>query len=410
MLVLVAAALVLAITSGSAWAPERGTVTAEQVGAGRSAVMQLRGGGSPAGSSARIRYGQAELDGIGALATHGFSPDRLNLKVTGTTLVATASRRLPLGRWLNVAVSASGTSRGFPVARMRIGVVTLPAPVTRKVFDLVRWLANNRGVRLPPLDRLVRDVTIANGAVAATIRLPRKAGLVDKLNAFESDPVDKVAVARLYCGLATAQRRSPSADLTTHIHRVFVDAPAQGPAAAYNRAAFVALAMFLVDPRAGDLAGTAMAATNKCRIAPVPVSLHGRQDLPKHWALSAALSAGAGGQLARALGEWKELADSLSPQSAFAVGDPSGFSFVDLAADRSGFGIARAATSEEHATRIAAQLARARPEDLLPRSLLAREESLTNAAFVERYGSIDDPRYDAMVAGIDAVLGREAIH
>ncbi|HVF95430.1 MAG TPA: hypothetical protein VM900_14040, partial [Sphingomonas sp.] len=121
-------------------------------------------------------------------------------------------------------------------------------------------------------------------------------------------------------------------------------------------------------------------------------------------------SAGAGGQLARALGEWKELADSLSPQSAFAVGDPSGFSFVDLAADRSGFGIARAATSEEHATRIAAQLARARPEDLLPRSLLAREESLTNAAFVERYGSIDDPRYDAMVAGIDAVLGREAIH
>jgi hypothetical protein len=407
LLVLLLAILFLTITSGAPSAPARGTVTAEQVGAGRSAVEQLRRADART-TGTRITYGRAELDGIGALVSHGFDPDRLDLAIVGQTLTVTGSHRLPLGRWLDVAVTTRGGGKGFPPARLRIGAITLPEGATRQVFGLARRLANGRGVRLPPLDSLVRDVAIARGSVAATIRLPQKTAIVDQISALESDPVDRVAVARLYCGLATAQRRSPSADLTTHLHRAFVGARGQESPAAYNRAAFVALAMLLVDPRAGDLAGSAVAETERCRIDPVRVTLHDREDLPKHWALSAALSAGAGGQLARALGEWKELADSLSKQSSFAVGDPSGFSFVDLAADRSGFGIARAASGDD-AARIAARLAIATPQDLLPVSLLAREESLTSAAFTKRYGSIDDPRYARMVAEIDAVLAREAI-
>ncbi|WP_445192151.1 hypothetical protein ACT009_16585 [Sphingomonas sp. Tas61C01] len=409
ILVGIALVLLLAMTSRSPWVAARGTVIAEQVGAGRAAVAQLQPGGVPLPQGNAVRFGRAELDGIGALVSNGFEPDRLALEVRGGVMTVTASRPLWFGRWLNLQLVTDGTSKGFPPIRLRFGSIDLSPAMSRRVVDLLRYAANRRGLALPPLDKLVRSVTVGRDAVGAIIALPPRDMLANRIAKLEKDPVDSVAVKRLYCGLAAAQRRYPSDDLARHVNRAFAGAAAQANPAAYNRAAFVALAMLLVDPRAGDLAGGAQAATASCRIEPVVVAIHGRADLSKHWALSAALSAGAGGQLAQALGEWKELADSLAQQSEFAVGDPTGFSFVDLSADRSGFTIAQAAADPDNAARIGALLARATPANILPESLLSRRERLTNADFIKRYGSVQDPRYAAMVAGIDAVLAREAI-
>ena len=313
-----------------------------------------------------MRFGRAELDGIGALVSNGFEPDRLGLEVRGGVMTVTASRPLWFGRWLNLRLVTAGTSKGFPPIRLRFGSIDLSPAMSRRVVDLLRYAANRRGFALPPLDKLVRSVTVGRDAVGAIIALPPRDMLANRIAKLEKDPVDSVAVKRLYCGLAAAQRRYPSDDLARHVNRAFAGAATQANPAAYNRAAFVALAMLLVDPRAGDLAGGAQAATASCRIEPVVVAIHGRADLSKHWALSAALSAGAGGQLAQALGEWKELADSLAQQSEFAVGDPTGFSFVDLSADRSGFTIAQAAADPDNAARIGALLARATPANILP--------------------------------------------
>ena len=402
-----ALALLLALTSGMPWVAARGTVTAQQVGSGRAAVAQLQPDGIATPHGNVIRFGRAELDGIGALVSNGFDPDRLALDIRQGVLTITGSRPLILGRWLNLRLVARGKSKGFPAIRLRVGAISLSPALSRRVIDLLRWSANRRGLALPPLDRVVRTVAIGRDSLTATIALPPRDVLARRLAKLEADPVDAEAVKRLYCGLAAAQRRFPSDDLARHVQRAFVGSAAQSYPAAYNRAAFVALAMLLVDPRAGDLAGAAQSTTMSCRIAPIVVTIHGRADLSKHWALSAALSAGAGGQLAQALGEWKELADSLSQQSEFAVGDPSGFSFVDLSADRSGFKIAQAASDPDQAAPIGAQLARATPSMILPPSLLSRRERLTNAEFVQRYGSVQDPRYAAMVASIDAVLARD---
>ena len=144
-------------------------------------------------------------------------------------------------------------------------------------------------------------------------------------------------------------------------------------------------------------------------IPTVPASIYGRFDWTKHWTLSAAISGGAGVQLSEAAGEWKELADSLSRQSQFAVGDPSGFSIADLAADRAGFQSANAAVEPDSAERVAAELAKATPEQLLPNDLVKREDGLTNAEFVRRYGGVDDPRFKARVREIDGVLAQSGL-
>ena len=101
--------------------------------------------------------------------------------------------------------------------------------------------------------------------------------------------------------------------------------------------------MFGVDQRVGDFAQLSPARPRQVPTAVVPTLIYGRQDWPKHWALSAAIAVGAGMQLSEAAGEWKELADSLARQSRFAIADPSGFSMADLAADRAGFRTARGA-------------------------------------------------------------------
>ncbi len=55
--------------------------------------------------------------------------------------------------------------------------------------------------------------------------------------------------------------------------------------------------------------------------------LHGRHDLPRHFMGSAAIAVSGGGALSQAIGLFKEIDDSRGG---------SGFSFVDLLADRVG--------------------------------------------------------------------------
>jgi hypothetical protein len=215
--------------------------------------------------------------------------------------------------------------------------------------------------------------------------------------------------SHLYCRLAEMQDSQPVTEFTDLLHRAFSVPDPSVTSADANRAALIALAMLVVDERAGDLASPARVNTERCRVALIPVTIYGRPDRAKHWALSAALAAGAGTQLSEAMGEWKELADSLSKQSQFARGDPSGFSFADLSADRSGFRSARAAIDPGRADRTAAWLRSVPAEHLLPSSLAKREDGLTNAEFASRYGSLSDQRFATRVGEIDLVLDQAGV-
>jgi hypothetical protein len=396
------------VTSPRPWAAERRVPTAEQVAAGRDAVLQLRSGLRDSKQLSHVALGSAQLDGFAALASHGFRPDRLDIWLRDTTLNAVASHRLWFGRWINVEATTAGRSTGFPQVRMNVGHLHFGPTSSRYIFSVARWALTLRGVRLPALDDLVREVAVGPDIVTATLFLPGKTRLVDELAGTETAAIDEDTVVRLYCRLANMQRAQPEGDFAAQVRRAFT-ARAGEPAEVYNKAAFVALAMFVVSDRVGGLAGKAQERTGSCRIGPVLVSIHGRSDLPKHWSLSAAFSVTAGSQFAQAIGEWKELADSLSRESMFARGDPSGFSFVDLSADRAGFRTANAAAAPATAEQFGARLAAATPEQLLPLILLQRPEGLANADFVARFGGIGDPRYLAAVRRIDSALEQDGI-
>src|SRR5690606_35601168 len=179
-------------------------------------------------------------------------------------------------------------------------------------------------------------------------------------------------VATIYCNLGKAAGDGSEPGLAALVRQAFGDTGAAEPAE-YNRAAFVALAHYVVGEPAEPLSPAIERVRGRCPPSGAPVLLRDRPDLAQHWALSAALTAVLGEETAMNLGEWKELHDSLPAGS--------GFSFVDLAADRSGVHLARRAVAPETARATALSLKRISERDLLPDTLVEAPEGLSDVDF-----------------------------
>lgn len=390
-------------TSGEPWVQAKTAPNAEEAVAARSTLWQLRGSSIALTEGTLVILSNAQMAGISALVSDGLRPTRMNMSVRDGNFEVQASRPLMVGRWLNLRATFAGKSRGFPSPRLSVGKITLPVSLGRYPFELARAVLLLSGTDLAPLDDMVRAVVVDKNVVTATLKLPRNTGLVDRLAGLAGNAINAQSVVEAYCKLTVQQRAKPEGNFSAQVRRAFAFGNVP-PSPARNGAAIIALAMLVADERAGYLAGVEPKQTRGCRIDSPIVTLHGRADLPKHWALSAAIAAAQRTQLARAVGEWKELADSVSSQSSFAAGDPSGFSFVDLAADRAGFQTAMAAMPPQSASAAAKILSKATADQLLPQVLLKGPDGITEAEFKRRFGGLDANRYKAAVERIDRAL------
>ena len=126
---------------------------------------------------------------------------------------------------------------------------------------------------------------------------------------------------------------------------------------------------------------------------PYRVILSGREDTPKHFMVSAALAAKAGGPLSDAVGLYKEIEDSRGG---------SGFSFNDIAADRAGTRFGELAANDQASARILQNrlTAQVREKDIMPPAE-DLPENMQEAEFNRRFGGIDAPEYKKMMAEIE---------
>jgi len=163
-----------------------------------------------------------------------------------------------------------------------------------------------------------------------------------------------------------------------------------GDPVAENRAALLVLAFFA---NGRGLQAIVPAAASWPRPAPRAVLLAGRQDLAKHFAISAAISAHSGAPLADAIGLYKELEDARGG---------SGFSFDDLAADRAGTRFGELAAGGRGAARALQRrvLAGGAAQGLLP-PVADLPGGLQEREFVRRYGGVGAPAYERELERID---------
>lgn len=162
---------------------------------------------------------------------------------------------------------------------------------------------------------------------------------------------------------------------------------------AENRAAFLALSLFCSRVDLSLALGEDAVLVETSKIKPQHVRLSGRHDLVQHFVSSAALALTAGSRDAGRIGLDKELSDARGA---------SGFSFVDLAANRAGIQLALSATASEEAARLfQARLGAAKADSEIMPSIMGLPEGLTEADFVDAYQNTESEGFLKMLRGID---------
>ena len=129
---------------------------------------------------------------------------------------------------------------------------------------------------------------------------------------------------------------------------------------------------------------------------PFALTLRGRRDLAQHFLVSAAIAAGADTTLSDAVGVFKEVSDSRGG---------SGFSFIDLTADRAGTRFGSLATgTRAKATHLQQIVLSGMTEaDFMP-PIDGLHENFTEAQFQARYGAVNSPAYRRVLDDIERRL------
>ncbi|QJR80372.1 hypothetical protein CA267_006080 [Alteromonas pelagimontana] len=164
----------------------------------------------------------------------------------------------------------------------------------------------------------------------------------------------------------------------------------------HNKAAIFGLAIFVGHHRLANIVGDVQPNADKALKPAAPALLKDREDLAKHFIISAALQLHSEQALTFAIGEFKELMDRSM--------DGSGYSFVDLTADMAGVELARAASNPEFARELQQQLINAEDESLIMPDIDGLVEGLSKAQFELRFDKVDSEAYLQEVAKIRSRL------
>jgi hypothetical protein len=298
----------------------------------------------------------------------------------------------PPAAFLNIGATLVQTL-GLPrLESLRVGRLPVPtALVDRFAPTLLRWLGRDAEVRMA-LDAL-QQVRMSTTRLTVVYRW--QGGNPFRAGSSVFAAADRERLLRQQTLLATASRRDGSAPATLSgvlqpQLQLAAERSAGGDAVAENRAAILVTTLHVLGV---PLHQVLPEAAGWPRPVGRSVTLDGRDDLAKHFMLSAAIAAYADTALADAIGLYKEIEDARSG---------SGFSFNDLAADRAGttFGekaVAGVAPAGQLQHRVAAGV---QDTDLMPpwRDL---PESLPEPVFRQRFGGVDAPAYRAMMQEIE---------
>ncbi len=315
---------------------------------------------------------------------------------------------LPAGLWLNLRLVAAPSEDGFRLSEARLGRLPLPPGLVlaaaRMGLDLMlgdglgtATLDAVQAVRLSPPEATVVLRADPDGRVALFQRLRDRA-----LERGASAAVrDQVYVQLWYLDRAVRAGELPrQGSALPYLRRALETAAFEAgrnperPDEETLRGALYALALYCGDPEFGAPMGLNLRRDmrgkgNGCG----GTTLGGRDDLRKHFVMSAGIyAATTGGTATFGVGELKELLDTNA--------GGSGFSFDDMAADAAGlrFGEMLMATPRADWPALAARLT---DETTLMPPIDGLPTRLSEAEFRARFGDVDSPAYAAMVAEID---------
>ncbi len=353
-----------------------------------------------------------ELNSLMMLTSRAIPRFSGNVNVTPVALLGAVTFRLPdtpLGRYFNVLVIIVPSSAGLEVDSVKFGELSISGHIAQKLtawfLDIV--LGDQQGTKFINSIKSVvlkKERLIVKFDAGRDIKL-RLENILQRLKGYRDqvallgDPEKIRHYYRFLTSLSITHPKSKEVSLEYYLSSLIAEAykqSAPGKAATENQAALLALAIYLGDTRFESFIGAVRTPGMKGYRVPHRVVLSGRTDLRLHFIFSAALKIMSIYNSSIAIGEFKELLDSDYTGS--------GFSFVDLAADRAGIRFAEMATGSEDKARHLQQIMKnAQEKDFFPDTdrLI---EGLNKREFKTLYGDINSAEYKAVIRKIDRRL------
>lgn len=324
---------------------------------------------------------------------------------SGTFETSIPLQHSPFNGYLNITAKVVPSTPGIALDSLRIGSVTVPKRLWRWIAAKAdEKLQGTAGLQeLKDIIQSMSNVQIEEDHIAMT--LTWKGDLAQRveeqgrnlvLPAAERDRVI-AQFGVLADELSKIDARKVSLSRALKPMLAHIDAGAGIDEIVANaRAALLTLALY-VAAKPDDLKRVLgdEAAAQIPRLPKVELQLQERKDLGQHFLVSAALSGTANSGIASVIGVFKEVQDSRGG---------SGFSFVDLTADRAGVRFAELVARDPK--KLLAQVQTIAGEaDFMP-SIHDLPEGMQEPAFIERFKNRDSEAYAQVSAEIDKRLDR----
>lgn len=346
------------------------------------------------GEARMIQIGERDIELLLNHAARGRLDLSARIGLERGTAKVLASLHLPanpFGRWLNLQAEVAETGALPVIESLHVGRV--PVPV---------WLGERLGLHLVKRAGLQQELAAGLDMVQRVNISPQQLRVI---YVWRDDSTERVLGAlvpaseherlRAYSERLAAVTQASAPAWTLSL------APLMGPlfelaqqrsragndAVAENRALLFVLTLYANGRNLSKLVPTARQWPQP---RPMRLSLRGREDWPLHFLVSAALAAEGTGPLSKAIGIYKEVADSRGG---------TGFSFNDMAANRAGTRLGELAVSDPG--KLQAALAGGVQEaDFMPPAA-DLPEFMTEADFKRRFGGVGEPPYLEMMAEIE---------
>lgn len=387
-----AALLVLSIDE-AALLNRRADLTPERIAQGKRVFDRNDPRRLKSGEITRVRLEERDLDLAINYAANQVFDGVAGLTIANGRAQIQATLKLPdilLGRFLNMKLELCQSEALPGIDHMTLGKLWIPGFLAeyllragaRAFFPMVDWQA---------LVSMIKHVTFESKQVGLVYQwhddLPGK--LTGALWSASDQKRLEMYQGRLAELTRVRIRRLQLLSLMRPLFRLASERSVHGDAIAENRALILVLA-FYVNQK--DLSKLMPLAKTWPRPSWRSVLLNGRDDLTKHYLVSAMLAAYAGTPLADAVGLYKEIEDARSG---------SGFSFNDIAADRAGRRMGELAVSSESVAKaIQARLGMSKESDFMP-ATDDLPEFMTELEFKRRFGGLQGAEYRQMMGDID---------
>ena len=408
----------MAIEDSPAVVKRAAMANSENAGRVRALVNKYRDGLKSDQGTKEIPVTGQDLESIIAFAARGVRSARADAQINAQGLDAQLTLALPanpVGRYLNLGFGILPSDQGVVLKHVSFGKTVFSAqflvPALSWGIDLV--LGQGSGATITSMISGVRFaddkmiLTVTPGQDRSKLLSEKLNGLFDKIKDSEQLRIADPEIVQIYYSRLqqiAAEVRGGYVPLNKYIGPVFELAASrstlgEAQAVTENQAAIMALAIYFGDSRMKKLvdvttenyfAGSKLGSHN--------VTVNRRHDLVQHYLTSAGLQLAAGAGIANAIGEFKEITDTLR--------GGSGFSFSDIAGDRAGVVMAEKASSNKDALRIQSVLAKVKTEDDFFPDISGLPDNMTQKEFEQRYGDVESPRYRELLADIEGRIAR----